>query len=182
MKKNVLFRKIIEKLEGWTGWRDSYRRFVPLFIEEAKTKERWQDWDGEIFDEFFERSSGQCVVSLKQGYFSYEERERIKARWEQVGPLLKRIAEQQDEPDFDAYYKLKGVLRTFTNVDRRAATNRLIASLQPKLLCTVVNEVAEYIARYQLVGLEIQRSVTDFGHLDRLYRSYMHWKVKNVEL
>lgn len=43
-------------------------------------------------------------------------------------------------------------------------------------------EVAEYIARYQLVGLEIQRSVTDFGHLDRLYRSYMHWKVKNVEL
>ena len=43
-------------------------------------------------------------------------------------------------------------------------------------------EVAEYIARYRLVGLEIQRSVTDFGHLDRLYRSYMHWKVKNVEL
>ena len=43
-------------------------------------------------------------------------------------------------------------------------------------------EVAEYIARYGIVGLEIQRSVIDFGHLDRLYRSYMHWKVKNVKL
>ena len=43
-------------------------------------------------------------------------------------------------------------------------------------------EVAEYIARYGIVGLEIQRSAIDFGHLDRLYRSYMHWKVKNVKL
>lgn len=43
-------------------------------------------------------------------------------------------------------------------------------------------DVAKHIARYEFVGLEIQYSVIDFGHLDRLYRSYMHWKVKNVKL
>ena len=180
MKKNVLFRKIIEKLEWWTGWRDNYRRFFPLFIEEAKTKERWQDWDREIFNEFFERSSGQCVGSLKQGYFSYEERERIKAGWEQVGPLLKRIAEQQDEPDFDAYYKLKGVLRTFTNVDRRAATNRLIASLQPKLLCTVVSERYLY-ELFEYLSCQTGAELVYVGG-DWFLNSYRLWRYYQEQL
>lgn len=42
--------------------------------------------------------------------------------------------------------------------------------------------VAENIARYKLIGLQIQCSVIDFGHLDQLYRNYMHWKTKNVKL
>lgn len=43
-------------------------------------------------------------------------------------------------------------------------------------------DVEKCIVRYKLVGLEIQCSVIDFGHLERLYRSYMRWKVKNVKL
>lgn len=157
--KNVLFQKVIGQLERWTEWRDNYHHFVPLFIEESKTKKKWQDWDTDVFNEFFERSSGQCVSSMQQGYFSSTEREQIKGNWEQIAPLLKRIAEQQDEPDFNTYYELKGVIRTFTSVDRRAATNRLIASLQPKLLSTMVNErylyeLFDYLSCHTGVDLE----------------------------
>lgn len=180
MEENVLFRKIIDQLEGWTGWRDSYHRFVPLFIEEAKTKERWQDWDSEVFNEFFERSSGQCVVSLKQGYFSYTEKERIRENWEKVAPLLRRIAEQQDEPDFNTYNELKGVLRTYTDVDRRAATNRLIASLQPKLLCTVVNEKYLY-ELFEYLSCRVNVKLVYVGG-DWFQNSYRLWQYYQEQL
>lgn len=39
----------------------------------------------------------------------------------------------------DEYNKLKKIIRKYTNQDRRAATNRLIASIQPQFLCTIVN-------------------------------------------
>ena len=113
---------------------------MPRFIESAQSCENWQDWDKNQFHEFFERGGDQCVSSLKQGYFTKEEQNSIKEDWKELAPMLKVIAESQDKPLWDVYNNIKIFLRQRTNQDRRAATNRLIASLQPNLLCTIIQE------------------------------------------
>lgn len=131
---------IISKIDIWQEWHDNYCRFVPLFIESARSCKNWKDWNKDLFYEFFERGGDQCVSSLKQGYFTKEEQIKIKEDWKELAPMLKNIAESQDEPLWDIYNKIKTFLRKRTSQDRRAATNRLIASLQPNLLCTIVQE------------------------------------------
>lgn len=131
---------ILRDITVWDGWLSSYNKFVPQFIEEAKTKTDWRDWDKNVFYEFFERSADQCVSSLKQGYFTDVEKAKIKENWSTISGHIKMIAENQDEADWDKYQELKKVIRQYTSQDRRASTNRLVASLQPKLLCTIVNE------------------------------------------
>ena len=132
--------QLCDEIEVWDGWLDGYKRFVPQFINEAKTKNNWQDWDKDIFYEFFERSSGQCVSSLQQGYFTKEEQQNIKSHWHEIAPLFKILAENQEEPQWGVYQQIKKTIRTYTNLDRKAATNRIITSLQPNLLCTIVDE------------------------------------------
>ena len=66
---------IIQNIDVWSTWVDSYRKYVPQFIEEAKTKTNRQDWDKDAFFEFFEKSNNQCVSSLQQGYFTNVEKE-----------------------------------------------------------------------------------------------------------
>lgn len=133
-------QEIISKIEIWQEWHDSYSYYVPRFIESAKSCENWQDWNQSLFHEFFERGGDQCVSSLKQGYFTKEEQNSIKEDWKELAPMLKVIAESQDKPLWDVYNNIKTFIRQRTNQDRRAATNRLIASLQPNLLCTIIQE------------------------------------------
>ena len=136
----MTLQNIINEIDLWEDWLSRYKRFVPLFIEEAKTKTKWEDWDKEVFNEFFERSAGQCVASLKQGCFTSKEKNKIKKNWIDISGLLKKIAESQSEPDWETYKKIKRIIRNHTFSDRRSATMRLIAGLQPKLLCTIINE------------------------------------------
>lgn len=129
---------------------------MPKFIESAKACERWQDWDQDLFYEFFERGGDQCVSSLKQGYFTDEEKTKIKDDWNELAPMLKAIAESQDSPKWDVYEEIKVFIRQRTNQNRMAATNRLIASLQPNLLCTIVKEsrLVETFNLMRNVGVE----------------------------
>lgn len=92
------------------------------------------------FSEFFERSNDQCVSSLRQGYFTKEEQDRIKLNWNEIYVLLKIIAENQENPQWEVYKELKTKIRQYTSQDRKAATNRLVASLQPNLISTIVSE------------------------------------------
>lgn len=149
-------QNIINKIDIWQEWHDNYCYYVPKFIESAKTCESWQDWDKDLFHEFFERGGDQCVSSLQQGYFTKEEQVRIKEDWKELAPMLKSIAESQDEPLWDIYNKIKSFLRERTSQDRKAATNRLIASLQPNLLCTIVQEscLKETFNRMRDAGLK----------------------------
>lgn len=130
---------ITDSIEVWDGWRKNYKHFVPKFIEEAKSKTDWKDWDKAVFTEYFERSNDQCVSSLKQGYFFKTEQEAIKNNWDSIASLLKQIANSQDKPLFDVYEEIQKNIRKFTKSNKKAATYRLIAGLQPQLLCTVVN-------------------------------------------
>jgi 5-methylcytosine-specific restriction protein B len=131
---------IIENIDVWGDWRSSYNHFVPKFIEEAKTKLEWKDLDDEVFFEFFEKSANQCVSSLQQGYFTDVEKEKIKDNGSSISNNLKKIASNQNEPQWDIYADLKRTIRKYTSQDRKASTNRMIAALQPNLLCTIVNE------------------------------------------
>lgn len=133
-------KQYCDEIDIWDDWMARYKKYVPLFIKEASTKTDWATWDKNVFHEFFERSSDQCVSSLKQGYFSKNEQQQIKAHWNELAPLLKKIADSQNQPQWDVYQEIKQWIRRFTSQDRKAATNRLIASLQPNLLCTIVNE------------------------------------------
>lgn len=131
---------LIKGITIWDSWANAYNKFVPQFIEEAKNKDRWEDWDKKLFFEFFEKSNDQCVSSLQQGYYTNTEKEKIKNNWSELAPLLKKIAVKQDQIDLVTYNDIKKWLRKHTLQNRKAAVNRLIASLQPNLLCTVVNE------------------------------------------
>lgn len=129
----------LNQIDVWEKWRDNYKEFVPKFINEAKSGKNWSEWDKDIFYEFFEKSNQQCVSSLKQGYFTKEEQVRIKEKWQEIAPVLKDIANQQKVPLVDHFDSLRKILRQYTKQDRRAATYRLVASLQPYNLCTIVN-------------------------------------------
>lgn len=148
MKKTLAF--YCKHINSDDGWSQSYKRFVPLFIQEARTKTRWEDWDKDVFEEFFERPNNQCVSSLQQGYFSREERGRLKNNWDEIYPLLKEIADNQDVPQWSVYNQLANVIRQYTEKNMRAATCRLVAALQPKLLCTIVDDKSLY-RLYQLM-------------------------------
>ena len=165
-------QNIINKIDIWQEWHDNYCYYVPKFIESAKTCESWQDWDKDLFHEFFERGGDQCVSSLKQGYFTKEEQVRIKEDWKELAPMLKSIAESQDEPLWDIYNKIKSFLRERTSQDRRAATNRLIASLLPNLLCTIVQEscLKETFNRMRDAGL---KDVPEFESYSWFKSSYL---------
>jgi 5-methylcytosine-specific restriction protein B len=138
--ENYSINQICSAINIWDNWLAAYQEFVPKFIEEAKNKEQWEQWDNDVFYEFFEKSSDHCVSSLKQGYFTKKEQLQIKNHWNELAPLLKELAICQDEPNWQTYKKIKSIIRENTDCDRRAATNRLVASLQPQLLCTIVNE------------------------------------------
>lgn len=138
IKKSL--KQYCSEIDPCDAWVNHYKKYVPLFIKEATTKTNWQDWNEDVFKEFFVRSSGHCVSSLKQGYFTKNEQQQIKSHWNDLAPLLKKIADSQNQPLWNVYQEIKQWIRRFTSQDRKAATNRLIASLQPNLLCTIVNE------------------------------------------
>lgn len=130
---------ITEKLVIWKEWNNSYKKYVPKFIDEAKLKNNWNDWDVEVFNEFFDKARDHSVSSLQQGYYTNEEKLKIKSNWFEISPLLQTIAETQDNLQIDIYNQLATILRKHTTQNRVASVNRLIASLQPKLLCTIIN-------------------------------------------
>lgn len=132
-------KHLVETFDSWGNWKESYNNYVPRFIEEAKSKVNYQEWDQDTFREFFEQARDQCVSSLQQGYFSNSEKSEIKENWHKLAPLFKAISESQHEMKLEVYEAIDKEISKYTTQHRRASINRLIASLQPKLLCTVVN-------------------------------------------
>lgn len=136
----IFLKDLITQIDIWEEWRKSYERFVPLFIQEAATGKEWKEWNQEVFYEFFEKAREQCIASMQQGYFSNDEKEKIKENWHELAPLLQILAQDQNYPYFDIYKKIKDFIRKYTIQNKKAASNRLIASLHPQFLSTIVNE------------------------------------------
>ena len=133
-------KDIISKITVNKEWHDRYCKLVPKFIESAKTCENWQDWDKSVFYEFFEKDEGNCIFPHQQDFFTNEEKEKIKSNWKYLAPMLKEIAKSQNTPLWYVYENIELFIRNYTDKDRKYATRRLIASLQPNLLCTILEE------------------------------------------
>lgn len=129
----------LKEIDIWLDWNESYRKYIPLFIEESKRGLNYTEWERDTFNEFFEKSNQQCVSSLRQGYFTNIEKTKIKENWLTIAPLLQKISNNDQAPAYELYDELKNTIRKYTNADRKAATNRMIAALQPQFLTTVIN-------------------------------------------
>jgi 5-methylcytosine-specific restriction protein B len=150
-------KQITDQLDIWKDWRDNYQKSVPKFIDEARLKSKWEDWDKHVFWEYFTRSSHQCVSSLRQGYFTKVEQQRLKDHWADFAPLLKEIAENDTVPRFDLYASLENKLLPHLDSRKIAAIHRLIAGLQPRQLTTVIKHsfLNELYQRLKDNGIDI---------------------------
>ena len=129
-----------------------YRKLVPLYIKEAQKGVNWDQWDKEVFDDYFEKTRN-AVAFLGQGAFRPKHKEAIKANWMKIAPHLKAIASSQDVPLWEEYREIKRIVIQCTEDNMQIATNRMLACLQPNLLCTEVdlkkvNELFDYIITY----------------------------------
>ena len=111
IKKSL--KQYCDEIDPWDSWMNNYKKYVPLFIKEAATKTHWETWEKDVFKEFFEQSNDQCVSSLKQGYFTKKEQQQIKEHWEELAPLLKKIADSQNQPLWEVYQEIKKMDKTF---------------------------------------------------------------------
>lgn len=112
---------LITSIKLNTDWLNVYKTNVPRFIEEAKTGKDWQQWDQDVFHKFFEKASNQCICSLKGRYFYNNEKDKIKAHWRSLAPLLKQLADNQDTPNYDCYQEINSIIRPLIEKNKRAS-------------------------------------------------------------
>ena len=141
---------IIQQIEVWEPWVENYKTMVPKFIEEASQNKDWSEWDKNTFDVYFNQLEGNPISSMKQGYFTLEQRDLIKSHWRDFSKDLQDIALSQTEPLFDKYESITNKINSLYDGNRYASINRMIAGLQPQLLCTIVNGMHLNIFCYYL--------------------------------
>ena len=129
-----------------------YKKFTPLFIAEAEKGLNWTEWDKDVFDDYFEKAHNS-VAYLGQGVLRPHHKEVIKKNWMKLAPHLKAIAASQDIPLWDEYKTIRKIIKECTEDNMQIATNRMLACLQPRLLCSEVdlkklNELIDYIQAY----------------------------------
>lgn len=152
---------LIIKIPKNPTWTENFKKYVPQFISEAETGKPWNRWNKDIFNEFFEKAANQCISSLKNGYFSEKERSNIKAKWQELAPLLQQLAENQTTPNYELYEQIRKLILSCTTNNKKAAIRRLIISLQPTLLSTILDnnylyETFEYIRLNVINGDQLE--------------------------
>lgn len=134
----MTLKEIINIIPTNHEWLLRYKNYIPKFLEEARKAQNWDRWDSDVFNEFLIKRDNQCISSLKIGYFQNEDIEKIKQNWHLIAPLFKELSNKQDEPDFALYKKIEQTIRTLTINNQPVAVHRIITSLQPQLLCTII--------------------------------------------
>lgn len=67
-----------------------YKKYTPLFIEEAGKGLNWTEWDEDVFNDFFEKAHNS-VAYLGQGVLRPHHKEVIKKNWLKLAPHLKLL-------------------------------------------------------------------------------------------
>ena len=129
-----------------------YKKNTLAFISEAKKGLNWSEWNQDVFYAYFEQKNNQ-IANLGNGQMTRKEKIRIKEHWMEIAPTLKIIAESQDKALWDLYKKVREFIRSYTDTNKNIATNRMLACLQPNILCTEVslerlNEILDCISMY----------------------------------
>lgn len=115
-----------------------YKKYTQQYIEEALKGKNWNEWNPDVFQDYFEKANNS-VAYLGQGVMRPHEKEIIKKNWMKLAPHLKVIASNQDKPLWDEYTSVRKIVKECTGRNMNVATNRMLACLQPKLLCTEVD-------------------------------------------
>lgn len=129
-----------------------YKKYTPLYVREAMKGVNWDEWDVEVFNDYFEKAHNN-VAKLGQGVLHPHQKKMIKEKWMELAPHLKAIASSQDVPLWNEYEIIRMIISECTEDNMQIAINRMLACLQPKLLCTEVdlnkiNELIDYIQTY----------------------------------
>ena len=147
-------KSLKELINGLDYPKDSGLRFrndTNQFIEEAKRGNNWSTWQKNVFEQFFEKNLN-CVAKLGNGQMTTAEKTSIKENWMELAPHLKAIAESQNIPLWNEYNEIRNIIRKYTKRNLNVATNRLLAGLQPQILCTEcditrINKLVDYLRR-----------------------------------
>ena len=147
-------KSLKELINGLDHPKDSGLRFrndTNQFIEEAKRGNNWSTWQKNVFEQFFEKNLN-CVAKLGNGQMTTAEKTSIKEHWMELAPHLKAIAESQNIPLWNEYNEIRNIIRKYTKRNLNVATNRLLAGLQPQILCTEcditrINKLVDYLRR-----------------------------------
>lgn len=137
-KKNL--QEIVSTFGIYKGWLTRYIENIPVFIREAAKNKSWDEWDQDILFNYLFLNQGHCAGSIGQGNFTNNERKSIQVNWEKLGPLLADLANKQHTFNLEEYRQIESAMRAFTERNTRVATRRMIAALQPEVLCTIYNE------------------------------------------
>jgi len=136
MKLNILFPEVSTN----DIWGNSYAKYVPRFIEYAKSKKPIGDWNSEDREEFL--ATTNCVSSLQQGNFSHEQRGLLIDAWAKnfLDPLYKIVT--SNSFDLNTNKELFDTIINITTSEggksMRAAALRFLSAFQPLHLSTVV--------------------------------------------
>lgn len=146
--------EIIDKIEVWENWKSDYNKWIPKYIEEAKTGKDLSQWDEETKNTFLSYYNG--VSSNKQGCFSQDDKQEIAEHWGELAPHFASLAKHQipeEEPKYNEYKTIEDIIGGLTSRKKRVATHCLIAALQPYYLCTIATDrdlhnLYNYISKY----------------------------------
>lgn len=132
--------KEFEQIYADDTWGKSYIKFVPRFIEYAKSKTPIGQWSHEDRNQFL--ASENCVSSLKQGNFTHEQRKAIVDNWDSIftDPLYQIVSSDsfQLELNTSLYQSIIDITTKNGGKNMRAAALRFLAAFQPRHLSSVV--------------------------------------------
>lgn len=142
-------KELIDGLHVSDDSHQIFRHDTNEFIEEAKKGLNWTQWNKVVFERYFEKKENY-IANLGNGQMSKAEKAIVKEHWMELAPHLKAIAESQDIPLWDEYEAIKSIVKKYTDKNLNVATNRMVAGLQPKLLCsecdiTRINKLVDYL-------------------------------------
>lgn len=130
------------KADVWDDWRQNFDKYVPIFIRECKAATHWSNWPEDSLNKFLSSDNDNPVSKIRtpQGKFSQDEIYAIKEHWDEIIPILKAIADNQNSLQLELYLQLERKICEYTNLKRWSAIHRMIAGIQPELLTTIVNQ------------------------------------------
>ena len=145
-------KELLNEIGSHINQGQNYKNDTAQFIEEARKGLNWTQWNAQVFEKYFEKNLN-CVAKLGNGQMSQHEKAIVKEHWMELAPHLKAIAESQDYPLWNEYKAIRSLIFKITNRNINVAVNRMLAGLQPKILCTecditLTNKLVDYLCRY----------------------------------
>jgi 5-methylcytosine-specific restriction endonuclease McrBC GTP-binding regulatory subunit McrB len=138
MTKMNLLQKIYDdaiKEKHWVFslWFPNYKRNVEEYKEQAINN----SWTESVFQRLIKDTKENGISDLPQKNFEWNEFEKIKNHWNEIQETIKDIAESNSINE-KQYQEIVSFLRKYTNENRPAASNRVIAAFLPNFVTTIV--------------------------------------------